>query len=594
MTPSIGQVSEVLRIANCSGFYGDRLSAAREMVEGGPIDVLTGDYLAELTMAILWRSRARDPDGGYATTFLAQMEEVLATCVEKGIKVVSNAGGLNPRGLAERLRKLAGDLGLEVRIATVEGDDLLGRLDELQDAGEMLANMDTGVPLAGSGVTPVTANAYLGGWGIARALARGADVVITGRVTDAALVIGPAAWRFGWGRHDWDRLAGALVAGHVIECGAQATGGNYAFFREVPGLDHVGFPLVEMRPDGSFVVTKHPGTGGLVSVGTVTAQLLYEIGGLRYLNPDVTARFDSIRLRQQGPDRVEVTGVKGEPPPPTVKVALNYLGGYRNTVTFVIPGLDVEEKARLAEEALWKAVGGRERFAETDVTLIRSDRPDPPTNEDALAYLRITVKDPDPDKVGRDAFSRKAVEMALAHYPGFVLTGPPEDARPYAVYWPTAVPAELVPQTVELGGEVEVVPPTGPVGPVEADVAPTPIPPAPTGPTRRAPLGLVAGARSGDKGGNANVGVWARDPVGYAWLAAYLTVDRFRRLIPEAAGLEVERYEFPNLNALNFVVKGLLGEGVSSSTRTDPQAKTLGEYLRAKLVDVPEALLDDR
>lgn len=588
---SVG-VSDTIRIANCSGFYGDRLSAAKEMVEGGPIDVLTGDYLAELTMAILWRAKTRHPDAGFATTFLSQMEEVLGTCLERGIRVVSNAGGLNPRGLGERLAKLAGDLGLQAKIAVVEGDDLLGRLEQLQAEGYRLENMDTGEPLASSGVIPVTANAYLGGWGIARALELGADVVVTGRVTDAALVIGPAAWRFGWRRDDWDALAGALVAGHVIECGAQATGGNYAFFREVPGLEHVGFPLVEMRPDGSFVVTKHPGTGGLVSVGTVTAQLLYEIGGVRYLNPDVTARFDSIRLTQIGPDRVEVSGVRGEPPPKEVKVALNYLGGFRNTVTLVIPGLDVEEKARLVEEALWKAVGGRHRFAQTDVTLIRSDRENPATNEDALAYLRITVKDPDPEKVGRDAFSRKAVELALAHYPGFVLTGPPEEARPYAVYWPTSIPAELVPQTVTLGDTVETVPSTSPHTPVVAEVQRVEVPPPPGGPTRRVPLGVVAGARSGDKGGNANVGVWVRTPEAYAWLAGFLTVERFRELIGEARDLPVERYEFPNLLALNFVVKGLLGEGVSSSTRTDPQAKTLGEYLRAKVVEVPIRLLD--
>ena len=582
-----------LRIANCSGFLGDRLSAAAEMVNGGPIDVLTGDYLAELTMAILWRTRLRNPDGGYASTFLTQMEEVLATCLDRGIKVVSDAGGLNPAGLAERLAKVAGDLGLTPRIAYVDGDDLLGRLDGLQAEGHEFRHLDRGMPLAGARINPLTANAYLGGWGIKEALADGADVVVTGRVTDAALVIGPAAWHHDWRRDDWDALAGALVAGHIIECGAQASGGNYAFFHEVPGLEHVGFPVVEMAEDGSCVVTKHPGTGGLVSVGTVTAQLLYEIGGVEYYNPDVTALFDTINLEQVGPDRVAVSGVRGVPPPPDLKVALNYLGGYRNSMTFGLAGLHIEDKARHLEAALWASMGGRETFASSDVRLIRSDRPDPLTNDDALAYLRVTVMDPDEHKVGRP-FSRAAVELALSHYPGFFVTSPPGDATPYAVYWPTTIPAELVPMRVVVGDKSWEVSSVAP-----SPVRPTTHHPSPTThkvsrPTSHAsrlhPLGSIAGARSGDKGGNANVGFWVRSEDAYQWLASLLTVEEIRRLLPEAEGLEIDRYELPNLMAVNFVIKGLLGEGVSSSTRTDAQAKSLGEFLRAKLVDIPEDL----
>lgn len=584
-----------LRIANCSGFFGDRLSAAAEMVNGGPIDVLTGDYLAELTMAILWRTRQRNPDGGYASTFLTQMEEVLGTCLDRGIKVVSNAGGLNPAGLAERLAKVAGDLGLAPRIAHVDGDDLLGRLDGLQAKGHEFRHLDKGMPLAGTGIDPVTANAYLGGWGIKEALANGADVVVTGRVTDAALVIGPGAWHHDWRRDDWDALAGALVAGHIIECGAQASGGNYAFFHEVPGLEHVGFPLVEMAEDGSCVVTKHPGTGGLVSVGTVTAQLLYEIGGVEYYNPDATALFDTINLEQVAPDRVAVSGVKGVPPPPDLKVALNYLGGYRNSMTFGLAGLDIEDKARHLEAALWESIGGQETFARSDVRLLRADRPDPLTNDDALAYLRVTVMDPDEHKVGRP-FSRAAVELALSHYPGFFVTSPPGDAIPYAVYWPTTIPAELVPMRVVLGDkswEVSSVAPDTPATASHVSRRTSHVARLTPHASRLAPLGTVAGARSGDKGGNANVGFWVRSEDAYKWLVSYLTVDAMHGLLPEAAGLEIDRYELPNLMAVNFVIKGLLGEGVSSSTRTDAQAKSLGEFLRAKLVDIPENLVQN-
>ncbi len=584
-------MTDVLRIANCSGFYGDRLSAAREMVEGGPIDVLTGDYLAELTLMILLKDKLKDGSLGYARTFLRQLEEIAAACKQRGIKIVVNAGGLNPAGCADAARALYKRLGVHAVVAHLEGDDVLPKLDALQAAGETLTHLDQGRPLASLGAPVLSANAYLGGWGIVAALERGADVVICPRVTDAALTLGPAAWKFGWKRDDWDQLAAGVVAGHIIECGAQTTGGNYAFFKEVPGLDHPGFPIAEMRPDGSFVITKHPGTGGLVSVGTVTAQLLYEIGGPLYPNPDVTARFDTIRVEQEGPDRVLVHGIKGEPPPPTTKVCINYFGGYKNSMTFVLAGLDIEGKATLAEETLWKLVGGRERFAETRATLRRGDSPDPGSNEDAFAYLTISVKDPDAQKVGR-AFSSKVVEMALASYPGFFMTSPPSGESQIGVYWPTLVPSAAVEQRLVIGEASvpipHVEPPASFAQPPAEAIA---LPPVPGGPTRNVPLGTICGARSGDKGGNGNVGLWVRTPEAYRWLAEYLTVERLRELMREARTLDVDRFELPNLLALNFVVKGLLGDGVAASLRSDPQAKSLGEYLRAKVVPIPTSLL---
>ncbi|HEY4669836.1 MAG TPA: acyclic terpene utilization AtuA family protein, partial [Tepidiformaceae bacterium] len=439
--------NSVVRIANCSGFYGDRLSAAREMVEGGPIDYLTGDYLAELTLLILWKTQQRDPSAGYASTYLRQMEEVLGACLDKGIKIVTNAGGLNPAGLAAKMRELSDRLGLQANIAHVEGDDVLARIPGLQERGITLAHMDTGQTLGDAKVAPVAANAYLGGWGIVEALRGGADVVVCPRVTDASVVVGPAAYHFGWKHDDWDRLAGAVVAGHIIECGAQATGGNYAFFKEVPGLENPGFPIAEVHADGSSVITKHPGTGGAVSVGTVTAQILYEIGGERYLNPDVVARFDTIRLSQDGLDRVGVTGVRGEPAPPTTKVCINYLGGYRNSMTFVLTGLDIEEKARLASDSLFARLGGRDRFEEVTERLVRTDQGDPESNELASATLRVSVKDPDPRKVGR-AFSSAVIELALASYPGFYVSSPPGSEDAFGVYWPALIPKEEVEEVV--------------------------------------------------------------------------------------------------------------------------------------------------
>jgi len=584
-------MTDVLRIANCSGFYGDRLSAAREMVEDGPIDVLTGDYLAELTMMILLKDRVKDPDRGYARTFLRQLEEVAATCKERGIKIVVNAGGLNPRGLAAIAEALYQKLGVDAVVAHLEGDDLMPKLEVLQTKGVSLEHLDKGIPLSSLEGPVLSANAYLGAFGIVEALERGADLVICPRVTDAALTLGPAAWRFGWARDDWDRLAAGIVAGHIIECGAQCTGGNYSFFQEVPGLEYPGFPIAEMRSDGSFVITKHEGTGGLVSAGTVTAQLLYEIAGPDYPNPDATARFDTIQLRQEGPDRVLVTGVRGEPPPPTTKVCINHFGGFKNSMTFVLAGLDIEEKARLAEETLWRLVGGRESFAETSVTLRRGDCPDPASNEEAFAHLKIAVKDPNAEKVGR-AFANKAVEMALASFPGFTMTGPPGPASQVAVYWPALVPSEELEEYAVVGEERIRIPP--PQIPALWEAPPAPVLEGGTLPedsTRDVPLGTICGARSGDKGGNANLGVWVRRPDEYRWLERFLSVAMLRELLPETRDLEIDRFELPNLLALNFVVKGLLGDGVAASLRSDPQAKSLGEYLRAKVVPIPASLL---
>ncbi|MFF7312771.1 acyclic terpene utilization AtuA family protein [Streptomyces sp. NPDC008137] len=556
----------VLRIGNASGFYGDRFDALREMLTGGELDVLTGDYLAELTMLILGRDRLKDPAAGYARTFLRQLEDCLGIAHERGVRIVSNAGGLNPAGLADAVRHLADRLGIPVRVAHVEGDDLTSH-----HPGSLAAH------------------AYLGGFGIAECLRAGADVVVTGRVTDAALVTGPAAARFGWSETDYDRLAGAVVAGHVLECGTQATGGNYAFFHENDAdLRRPGFPLAELHEDGGCVITKHPGTGGFVDIGTVTAQLLYETAGARYAGPDVTTRLDTVRLGQDGPDRVRIDGVRGEAPPPTLKVGLNKLGGFRNEVVFVLTGLDIEAKAALVREQLEPSLG---KIADVRWDLVRTDRADAPSEELASALLRLVVRDPDQETVGR-ALSGAAVELALASYPGFHVLAPPGKGSPYGVFEDVYVPHGAVDHVAVLDGGrgVHVPPPhdTLVLNRLPDPPLPAPLPP---GPTRHAPLGLVAGARSGDKGGNANVGVWARTDEAWRWLAHELTAERFQELIPESRGLDVTRHLLPDLRALNFVVEGILGAGVAAQHRFDPQAKALGEWLRSRHLDIPEALL---
>ncbi|MDY0813875.1 acyclic terpene utilization AtuA family protein [Kitasatospora purpeofusca] len=596
----------MLRVGNASGFYGDRFSAMREMLTGGPLDVLTGDYLAELTMLILARDRLKDPSLGYAKTFLRQLEECLGLALERGVRIVVNAGGLNPARLADAVRELAKSQGLDPAVSHVEGDDLLPRGKELGLPQGLLA-----------------ANAYLGAFGIAECLRHGADVVVTGRVTDAALVVGPAAAHFGWTAGDLDALAGAVVAGHVLECGAQATGGNYAFFRE-HDVTRPGFPLAEIHADGSSVITKHPGTGGAVTVGTVTAQLLYETGGPRYLGPDVTARLDTVRLTGDGPDRVRIDGVRGEAPPATLKAGLNRLGGHRNEVVFVLTGLDIEAKAALVRRQFEEGLAPDRRPAELRWTLARTDHPDAATEEAASALLRLTAKDGDPARVGRE-LGRVAVEMGLAGCPGFHLTAPPGPGAPYGVFEAAYLAAGQVEHTAVLPDGRRVTVPPAPVTATtlaepeeerpeeerpeeerpeeerpEREERPEGEEPerqeaeagaADPGPTRRAPLGLVAGARSGDKGGDANLGVWARDEPGWHWLSRTLTTERLRELLPETAELPITRHLLPNLRALNFTITGLLGEGVAAQHRFDPQAKALGEWLRSRRLDIPEALL---
>lgn len=575
--------TSALRIGNCSGFYGDRLSAMREMLEGGDLDVLTGDYLAELTMLILGRDQLKDPTLGYARTFVRQLEDCLGLALERGVRIVANAGGLNPSGLAEKVREVARGLGLDPQVAHVEGDDVRHLAEAHGWDGTL------------------TANAYLGGFGIAAALSQGAEVVVTGRVTDASLVLGPAVAHHGWAATAYDELAGAVVAGHVIECGTQASGGNFSGFRDLPRRNlPLGFPVAEVAADGSSIITTHAGTGGAVTVDTVTAQLVYEIQSTRYLGPDVTVHLDSVRLAQVGEGRIRISGVVGEPPPERLKVCVNELGGWRNQVELVLTGLDVDAKAAWVREQL------APRLTASDVAWSEVTAPpvDAATQEAASTLLRCTVKDPSPDPVGR-AFTAAAVELALGSYPGFTMTAPPAAPTPYGVYRAACVDrGEVTHTVVHADGTREVVadPPAyaAPVDPAdEPGRRPSPYPARPDTLTRRLPLGTFVHARSGDKGGDANIGLWvAHDGADPAvrearvqWLFKLLSPRGIPTLLPEAAGLDVDVWLLPHLGAVNLVVHGLLGQGVAASTRFDPQAKGLGEFLRSRLVSIEESLV---
>ena len=562
------------------------------MVQQGPIDVLTGDWLAELTMLILSRIQNKNPGGGYARTFVAQMEQVMGTCLDKGIKVVSNAGGLNPRGCAEAVNDIAEKLGLNPTIAYVDGDNLMERIHDLHTA-EKLQPFSPDTPL-GDLDAYLTANAYLGCWGIVEALNQKADIIITGRVTDAAVVCGPAAWHHGWERTDFDQLAGAVVAGHIIECGAQATGGNYSFFNEITdrteigGKARFGFPWAEIAEDGSSTIGKHDRTGGIVNTETITSQILYEIGGPQYLGPDVTARFDTIQIENTGPNRVTVSNVKGQAPPSTLKVAMNELGGYRNSFTVALTGLDIEEKAAFAQATFWDSCPyNPEDFQSIRSETIRTDKADADQQEKATAIWKVTVKDKDERKVGR-IFTDAMIHTVLSSIPGmYSLSSGPTAATPFGIYRPAIVPAELVPQYVHiLDGETTMVESSNPQGPPLELESDQPLP-KPVGPSSSTTIGTVCGTRSGDKGGDANLGIYARNDKAWAWLDNALTTEQLKELLPETQNLTIERYRYPKIRSLNFLIRGLLQEGVAASTRQDPQAKALGEWLRSRQMDIP-------
>ncbi len=586
-------MSKNIRIGNCSGFYGDKLSAAKEMVEGGPIDVLTGDYLAELTMAILYNQKLqRGEDKGYVGTFFKQLKEVATTCKEKNIKIISNAGGLNPESMAKEVVSILAEIDVDAKVAYIDGDNLIDELDQLQTQGETFENIDRKIPLSESGCKVLTANTYLGCWGIKEALDLGADIVICPRVTDASLTMGAAAWKFNWQRDDYDALAGSLAAGHIIECGAQATGGNYSFFEEVPTFKDIGYPIAQIEKDGSFTITKHPDTGGLVSIGTVTAQLLYEIAAPEYLNPDVIAHFDTLKIKQVSDDKVQVTGCKGSSPPSTHKVCINLAGGYRNGMELILTGLDIERKAKTFSDALFDTLGGKEQFDDVAIELYRQEKKNPQSNEEAMASLRINVTSQDPSKVGR-IFTAKVVELGLANYPGFFSKSAPGSGAPFILYWPALINSKHIKETLHMDEKTVPITPTNQLGldNVSCQTKQPIIPQLVSKDYQQIHFGRIYGTRSGDKGGCANLGVWAKTDKAYEFLYHFLTVDRLKQLLPDMAQFPIDRYELANIKSLNFYVHGILQDGVSSSTRMDAQAKSLGEYLRAKLIDAPVEII---
>lgn len=594
-----------VHIANCSGFLGDRRTGPREMLEGGRVDYLTGDWLAELTMSILAKQRSRDPEAGFPTSFVDQLSDVLALCHENGVKILANAGGVNPHGCAAAVAAAAADRGVDVRIAVVDGDDVVGRVDELQADGWAAEHLDTGRPFAETGLSPTVVNVYLGAWGIVEAIRAGADVVITGRVSDASPIVAAAAAHHGWTPADLDQIAGAVVAGHLIECSAQVTGGNYSFFEEIERPEHPGFPIAEIEVDGSCVITKHAGTGGAVTRESVIAQLLYEINGPDYANPDVLARFDRLQVELEDPDRVRVTGAFGEVVPVKLKAGIVADYGWSAEMSVLITGDRRRAKADYCLRQLWAEFPqGRESFDDVVVNLIGEEVDNPVTLDQGTSILRIAVADADRDLVNR--FPRVLVEILLGGFPGMALTSPPSRARQRQLFWPTLIDARKVSERVTFEGRTWEVERAAAPTPVEQ----TPLPEVGAAAATRGnddhddvsstagadlvsvPLGRIAGSRSGDKGGNATVGIWAQSDEAYAFLTDWWTQENVAGLLPPEEYSELRLWAIPSLRALGVTVTGWLGLGTASNLALDTQAKGLGEFLRACRVQVPQAVLN--
>lgn len=588
-----------VRIGSASGFWGDTASAAPALVEGGNVQYLVFDYLAEVTMSILAAQKAKDANAGYATDFVhITMKALLPQLKAKGIKVVANAGGVNPIACRDALAQVAADLGVPLKIGVVLGDDLSARADELRGRG--ITEMFSGAPFP---PRCASINAYFGALPIARALDAGCEVVITGRCVDSAVTLGVLVHEFGWGADDYDRLAQGTLAGHLVECGAQCSGGLFTDWETVPGWNIIGFPIVEAQADGSFVITKVEGSGGLVSTATVAEQMLYEIGDPRaYHVPDVACDFTAVRCERVGPERVRVSGAKGRPPTDSFKVSATYLDGFRNTAFLTIAGEQAVAKARRTGEALFKRMArmldeqGLPPFSESRIEVIGAEdmfgaHARPASRE---VVLKLAIKTP--SKAAAELFAREFAAAGTSMAPGTTgLVGGRPVPAPVIRLFSFLMPKAEVPATLLLGGvsaAVEVPAAggfdAGMLGPARHFAADSSD--AVGAGTRLVPLIRLAHGRSGDKGDKANIGVIARKREYLPLLSGWLTPERVAEHFKHNAPSRVERFDLPGTNAMNFVLHDVLGGGGMASLRTDNLAKCYAQVLLVLEVPIPDDL----
>lgn len=580
-----------IRIANFSGAIGDWVPAFAAAVRGEHVDVVVGDYLAEVTMAMVVSGYcARSDPGGisshYVDIFLNQLVPELEQIEQRGIKVVVNAGAFNPAGLADAIKAAIAEKGLSLRVAYVTGDNLFPRLSDLASEGQV-RNIDTGLPLGPLADQIVCANAYIGGWGITEALVQGADIVICGRVTDASLVTGPAAWWHGWQRDDWDRLAGAIAAGHVIECGPQVTGGQFSGFLDVGTPIRLGHPIAEIDEDGSCVITKRQADHGSVNIDTVTAQLVYEIQGPDYLNPDVVAHFDSVQLLQEAPNRVRMSGVAGRPPPETTKLGCFYPNGWRLAFLVFVTAPDIDEKVEWYKRQIGSVVETLD-LDEFHFDVIGRPAQNPATKAEATVAVRVAASSQ--DKTALQKLQGSQGGFAMGGVPGIFGAGSSAiEAR--VDFWPGLVRQDAIKQQVAMDdGRVFDVDPVQGVE-YKPRVTATQTPSAATQQfsreTRTILLGDIVHARAGDKGANAYLGVWARQPLLWNYMQEMLTPGELSRLLNLKQDVRVERFEFDNINGLLFALHGYFNVSGSGTIAFDGLGKAIGEYLRALEIQVP-------
>jgi hypothetical protein len=590
---------KIVRIGGASGAWGDSPRAIPQLL-ACPVDYLMMDYLAEVTMSLLARAKMKDPDGGFPPDFVGYLKDHLSTIAQRGIKVVSNAGGVNPKGCKAALQALCDELGLGLKIAAVEGDDVLPVIEDLRSAGVREA-------VSGAPLPPrlLTANAYLGALPIKAALDHGADIVITGRCADSALALGALMHEFGWSEDDYDRLAAGSLVGHLLECGAQGVGGLHTDWRIVPNWANIGYPIAECRADGTFILTKPPGTGGLVTPGTTAEQTLYEIGDpAAYILPDVIADFSHVHLEQDGPERVRVTGARGRPPTAQYKVSATYQDGYKAVATVSIVGPEAAAKARRTGEALIARAQlafseqGLPDFTATHIEALGAEASygsGSRTLASREVLLRLVVVHS--DRKALDIFARELGSVGISFAPGTtgIYSGRPKPTPQIRLFTLFIDKGMLSRPTVSLGAErFEVEIPPGLT--LDADaVAPAvelmPDDP-PTGEAALAvPLMRLALARSGDKGDSANIAIIARDPDYVPTLRREVTAERMAEHFRDLVSGPVQRFEAPGLHAFNFILQEALGGGGMASLRIDPQGKAYGQMALEMMVRVPANLL---